>query len=57
MEGEIPENWNDLCAQVAKEQDPDRLMELVTQINQLLEDKERRLQRKKADEHETEAAD
>lgn len=33
----------DLCAQAAVEQDPIKLLDLVKQINQLLEDKERRL--------------
>jgi hypothetical protein len=33
----------ELCAQAAKEQDPNKLMELVREINRLLEEKERRL--------------
>jgi hypothetical protein len=37
------EKWMDLCAQAAKEQDPEKLMELISQINQMLEAKERRL--------------
>jgi hypothetical protein len=37
------EKWMELCAQAAKEQDPDKLMDLIAQINQLLEAKERRL--------------
>jgi hypothetical protein len=32
-----------LCSQAATEQDPHKLMELVKEINQLLEEKERRL--------------
>ncbi|HEY4661794.1 MAG TPA: hypothetical protein VIG91_09845 [Terriglobales bacterium] len=32
-----------LCEQAAVEQDPDKLMDLIKQINQLLEEKERRL--------------
>jgi hypothetical protein len=32
-----------LCEQAANEQDPDKLMELVREINRLLEEKERRL--------------
>ncbi len=32
-----------LCAQAAVEQDPKKLMELVHEINELLEQKERRL--------------
>jgi hypothetical protein len=37
------EKWMELCAQAAKEQDPEKLMELIAQINELLEAKERRL--------------
>jgi hypothetical protein len=37
----------ELCAQAADEQDPKRLMQLVDQINQLLEQKEARLLRSK----------
>ena len=43
MQGEKHERWMELCAQAASEQDPAKLMELVEQINQLLEEKERRL--------------
>lgn len=34
-----------LCEQAANEQDPDKLMELVKEINRLLEEKELRLKR------------
>jgi hypothetical protein len=34
------ERWQELCAQAANEQDPDRLMELVKEINELLDEKE-----------------
>ena len=37
------ELWLELCAQAADEQDPEKLMQLVEQINQLLEEKEARL--------------
>ncbi len=37
------EKWMELCAQAAREQDPEKLMELISQINQILEAKERRL--------------
>ena len=43
MEGEARERWLSLCEQAASEQDPERLMELVSEINRILEDKERRL--------------
>ena len=37
------ERWMQLCAQAAVEQDPQKLLLLVTEINALLEAKERRL--------------
>ena len=43
MQGEKRERWMELCAQAAIEQDPQKLMELVREINELLEEKERRL--------------
>lgn len=43
MKGEKREIWMHLCEQAAVEQDPDKLMDLIKEINQLLEEKERRL--------------
>jgi hypothetical protein len=43
MIGENEERWRKLCEAAAKEQDSERLLELVRQINQKLDDKERRL--------------
>ena len=43
MQGEKKERWMELCARAATEQDPEKLMELVREINALLEEKERRL--------------
>ena len=40
---ENTERWMELCGQAAVEQDPEKLMELVTEILELLETKERRL--------------
>jgi hypothetical protein len=40
---ENKERWMDLCAQASKEQDPERLSQLVQEINNLLEEKEARL--------------
>ncbi len=40
---ENKERWMELCAQAAKEQDPERLFELVQEINTLLDEKEARL--------------
>ena len=37
------ERWLQLCEQAATEQDPEKLMELIAEINRLLEAKERRL--------------
>ena len=44
------ELWMELCAQAADEQDPQKLMQLVDQINQLLQQKEARLLRSKSSE-------
>jgi hypothetical protein len=43
LKGEKKEIWMHLCERAATEQDPDKLMELIKQINDLLEEKERRL--------------
>ena len=43
MKGEKREQWMRLCEQAANEQDPQRLLELVREINRLLEEKEQRL--------------
>jgi hypothetical protein len=37
------ERWKELAEQASQEQDPNKLLELVREINQLLEQKERRL--------------
>ena len=44
MQGEAKQRWQDLCEQAAIEQDPERLMRLIEEINRLLEAKEKRLQ-------------
>jgi hypothetical protein len=43
MQGETKQKWMTLCEQAAAEQDPQKLLDLVQQINDLLEAKERRL--------------
>ncbi len=43
MQGETKERWLELCEQAAVEQDPQRLMALVKEICELLEEKERKL--------------
>ena len=41
------DRWQTLCARAADEQDPEKLMELINEINQLLETKEERLLRER----------
>ena len=43
MQGEKAEQWRALCEQAAIEQDPEKLMRLVEQINRLLDEQEQRL--------------
>lgn len=43
MRGENLERWRELCAEAEKEQDPQRLLELMEEIDRLLELKEKRL--------------
>jgi hypothetical protein len=43
MKGETEERWRELCAKAATEQDPNRLMELISEINELIEKKQQRL--------------
>jgi hypothetical protein len=43
MEAKVKERWMTLCQQAAIEQDATRLLELVKEINEILEAKERRL--------------
>jgi hypothetical protein len=37
------ERWKELCEQASKEQDPERLHELIREINRLLDEKQARL--------------
>jgi hypothetical protein len=37
------ERWRELCSQAAVEKDSKKLLELVSEINRLLEEKEKRL--------------
>lgn len=50
MQGETGERWRKLCEQAAVEQDANKLMELIEEINQLLENKEERLLRQQQSE-------
>jgi predicted house-cleaning noncanonical NTP pyrophosphatase (MazG superfamily) len=45
MKGKTRETWQEFCEQAAVEQDPDKLLELVREINRMLEEKENRLLR------------
>jgi hypothetical protein len=50
MQGETGERWRKLCEQAAAEQDPEKLMELIREIDSLLEQKKQRLlSQRKAD--------
>ena len=50
MHGKTGERWHELCAKAAEEQDPDKLLKLVEEINSLLQGKESRLQRNRLEE-------
>ena len=43
MEEESEDRWQELCLLVRTEKDPRKLFELVTEINQLLKEKQRLL--------------
>lgn len=44
MQGTTLERWQQLCQEAAHEEDPERLMKLVEEINHLLDEKDHRLQ-------------
>jgi hypothetical protein len=43
MIGQEKERWRELCEQAASEYDPQKLRELVVEINRLLEERQRQL--------------
>ena len=45
MKGQLKERWMNLCEQAAVEQDTQKLLVLIQEINRLLEEKEQRLHR------------
>jgi hypothetical protein len=51
MQAETGERWRELCQQAAVEQDAQKLIQLIREINELLEMKERRLQQQHAARH------
>jgi hypothetical protein len=59
MEGEKRERWMRLCVEVADEEDSNRLLELISEIDRLLHEKELRLRnvRREASRYVIEAAE
>ena len=47
MQGQTKEHWRQLCEQAAIEQDPERLLLLVGEITELLQQKQERLSRQR----------
>jgi hypothetical protein len=47
MQGEAGERWRELCQQAVVEQDSQKLLELIREINELLDAKDQRLQRQR----------
>jgi hypothetical protein len=45
----IVEHWKQLCEEAADEQDPHRFLALITEINDILEEKRLRLSDKRVD--------
>jgi hypothetical protein len=45
MQGQTKEHWIELCEQAAVEQDANKLLQLITEINRMLDQKEDRLKR------------
>ena len=43
MQGKVQEEWIQMCEQAAIEQDSEKLMALITEINRMLDEKEQRL--------------
>ena len=43
MQGQTKELWVSLCEQAATEQNPERLMKLIAEIDRLLREKEERV--------------
>jgi hypothetical protein len=51
MQAETGERWRALCEDAAVEQDAQKLIQLIREINELLEAKERRLKQQRAARH------
>jgi hypothetical protein len=46
LQGKTKERWLELCEQAADEQEPGKLLELISEINRLLQEKEDHLKRR-----------
>jgi hypothetical protein len=46
MQGKTRERWKELCEQAANEQDPAKMLEIVSEINRLLDAKYDRVSHK-----------
>jgi hypothetical protein len=46
MQGKVKEEWMQMCERAAIEQDSEKLMALINEINRMLEEKEERLKRR-----------
>jgi hypothetical protein len=55
MFGKNKERWHELCEQASTEQDPNKLRELGTEINRLLEEKRTRLRAEHESRHDAHA--
>jgi hypothetical protein len=44
MQGQTEQTWRKMCERAVVEKDPDKLLQLVKEINRLLDEKEARLQ-------------
>ena len=45
MKGKTKDHWMELCEQAAVEQDSEKLLELINEIDRMLDEKEQRLKR------------
>ena len=49
MRGETKERWKELCELATIEQDPEKLFELIREVNRLLEEKRARVSERAPD--------
>lgn len=54
MQGKTREHWMELCEQAAAEQDSERLMKLIREIDEMLEQKELRLKGRRGESSQSE---